>query len=472
MQGLFILTFVFMSDVHSIAGSLEDAVTRRVESSRLKKDDLGLIIARDDGTIIYKLNDSKKFIPASLTKIVTAAAVLEKLPAGYQFVTELKAKRENVKSGRLEGDIYLRGGGDAGFVSESMWFLVNEFTRSGIKEITGNIIVDDSRFDSVRFDGSRDQQRVDRAYDAPIGAMTFNWSAVNIFMRPGAKVGDPVLAFADPENRYIRITNRATTAAMSQKAKIEVTNLGLRKDSSSEEIVVEGRLPLGQAELVAYKSITRPEIWAGYQLYEFLKQRGIRVSGEVKAGLTPPTALTLAQSKSRPISELVGGMMKFSNNYIAEILTKNLAVEITGGVGTMDKGIEVLRAYLKECGIVDAEIYNPSGLSRQNSFRPSDLLKVLQRVQSNFRVYPEFLASLPVAGVDGTLKRRLGDEKLNGQVRAKTGHLSGIAGLGGFVSGSKGRIYTFVFLYNGGADTAFKSQDLFDKIVLELLKMG
>lgn len=469
MQALFILFLITSTQVLWAESSKEKNLVRIVQLSGLQQKKLGLVIADEHGQIILGVNEDKQFIPASLTKIITAAAVLDKLPVGHQFITSVLAESKHVKNSKLTGDLYLRGGGDAGFVSESMWFLVNEFKRTGITEISGDLIVDDTRFDDVRFDLSRDQDRVDRAYDAPIGAMTLNWSAVNVFVRPGISVGASARVFADPDSSYISLVNKAKTVS-GNKTKIEVSNLGFNSKTGVEEIMVSGSIGVAANEFVSYKSITKPEIWAGEQFKGFLQQRGIQLSGKVQRGTVPKSASVLASNKSKPVSDMVYSMMKFSNNYIAEILTKNLGAEIVGVPGTMEKGIQVLRSYLKENGMSDAEIYNPSGLSRKNKFKPNDFVKILLKIKNNFRVYPEFLSSLPIAGVDGTLKRRFGNEGISGHVRAKTGHLSGVSGLSGFASSDSGQIFSFVFLYNGGVDEAYKAKDLFDKLILEVLK--
>lgn len=475
-QANFFLLVLFTSQVVLAKSEVPKEIEKLVESSRLKTSQLGMVVLSPDGTVFYNLNGEKKFIPASLTKIVTGAAVLEKMPVGKQFFTEILANEKDIKNGVITGDVYLRGGGDAGFVSESMWFLVNEFKRSAIKEIKGHIIVDDTQFDNIRFDASRDQERVDRAYDAPIGAMTFNWSAVNIFVRPGKRAGDLARVFVDPENSYIRVINNVKTVSGGGSAKVTVSNTAVRNgtitDEGVEEVKVSGNIGLLSKEFVAYKSVTQPEIWAGVQLIEFFKQRQIKVSAGVRRGVTSKSAIVLAQYKSKPVSDLVIGMMKYSNNYIAEILTKNLGVEMKGAPGTMEKGLEVIREFMISKGLSTAEIYSPSGLSRKNKFSPNDIVKILSSVKDNMRVYPEYLSSLPIAGVDGTLKRRAnGGEEFAGHVRAKTGHLAGVSGLGGFISGKAGQIYSFAFIFNGTpGDDPYRASELFDNVILKLLK--
>ncbi len=445
-----------------------------VRASHISEKKLGLVIARDATETLAELNADQAMTPASLTKIFTAAAVLQKFPVGHQFLTEILGDSE--PSGEsYNGPIYLRGSGDAGFVSESMWFLVNEFVRTGIKEVKGDIVVDDSYFDSVRRDPSRDQTAVDRAYDSPVGAMTMNWSAVSVFVRPAKKTGEAPMVFADPVNDYIRVINKAKTVK-SGPTKIEITNENIGKSSGGlknddqETVLVTGTIALGANEFVAYKSITQPDIWAGHNLKGFLKQRGVTVTGEIRTGVTSSKANVLATSKSRPVGELVNTMMKWSNNYVAEILTKGLGAFVKGRPGTMEKGTQVVREFLKQVGLKDIDYENPSGLSRKNSFRPRDLLTILQYGERHFEFWPEYLTALPIGGVDGTLRKRSHQTDTVGAVRAKTGHLAGVTGLAGYVGGKSGQVYTFAFLYNGNADESYKAQELFDKLIYDLQK--
>src|SRR5690606_23121085 len=159
----------------------------------------------------------------SLTKIVTAFAVLQNLGPSAKLQTTLWAENEPV-NGVLKGDLVLKGGGDSGFVSETMWFLVNEFLRTGVKRIEGTIVVDDSEFDGTRTDKSRDPVRVDRAYDAPVGAMSFNWNSISIFVRP-SQAGSPPTVILDPIDNGYKVKNKAKTVAGSA-SNIQVARRG------------------------------------------------------------------------------------------------------------------------------------------------------------------------------------------------------------------------------------------------------
>jgi D-alanyl-D-alanine carboxypeptidase/D-alanyl-D-alanine-endopeptidase (penicillin-binding protein 4) len=134
----------------------------------------------------------------------------------------------------------------------------------------------------------------------------------------------------------------------------------------------------------------------------------------------------------------------------------------------MEDGVQVIRDYLGAQGLTDFELLNPSGLSRKNKFKAIHFYEVLKKTHASFGLYPEFLASLPIGGVDGTLKNRLNglDEKVH--VRAKTGQLSGVIGLAGFIGRDDGEQFAFVFLYNGDNSTMFKAKDLFDQLTIAI----
>ncbi|MBK9041376.1 MAG: D-alanyl-D-alanine carboxypeptidase/D-alanyl-D-alanine-endopeptidase [Bdellovibrionales bacterium] len=466
----YLLCFSFFWTV-ALGTELSGRLNRSLSQSNLNKDELALVVmlhSEGKAEEILSINADQKFIPASVTKILTAAMALEKYPTGHRFVTELVSSKAN-EGPLLKGDLFLKGGGDPGFVSESMWALVNEFVRTGIKTIEGDLVVDDSRFDKERFDSGRDPERVDRAYDAPIGAMSFNWNSVNIYVRPGKKEGDKPFVYADPENEYIRLINEAHTSGPRSKKDLQVSRKP--NGTKSDTIVVSGKIPVGGDEVVIYKGVLQPEIWSAFNLRSFLLSRGISVKGQVREGKIPSTGVVrLAKIESKPIGAIVTDMMKFSNNYVAEMLTKNLAAELVGIPGTMENGIKVLSDYMNEKGFKSDSfsLTSPSGLSRRNRVTAHQLLRILEDLRKNFTVFPEFVSSLPILGVDGTLKSRMKGSEAKGWVRAKTGMLTGTIGLSGYAGRADGGVITFVFLFNGSANKMDVAKRFFDSLIMEL----
>lgn len=471
-MGIWFFSLIMAVSSGARAASVSERLDKILKDSRVKRDEVGMVVSLHRAgqmETLWSVREQELMIPASLTKILTAVAVLDGLGPSRKLETQLLSTAR-VENGELKGDLILRGGGDPGFVSESMWFLVNELLRTGIRRITGSIRVDDTRFDRVRADDSRQPDRVDRAYDAPVGAMSFNWNSINVFVRPGAKAGDPARVFLDPENSYVKLAGEIRTVESGKKNDVHIDR---RAGKGEEDIVqVGGRVGLSSAEVVSYKNISAPEIWSGHVLVGFLRQRGITVSGEVKVGPTPSQAQLLARAESKPVALMVQDMMKFSNNFVAEMLVKNLAAEKKGTPATLAGGMELVRDFIKGMELPDAnwKMINPSGLSRENRITARDLHKVLAQLHERFTIFPEALAAFPVAGVDGTLKSRMKGSRAEGRVRAKTGLLTGVAGLAGYAGRYDGAPLSFVFMFNGRPNLSEDARALFDRLAAELVQ--
>jgi len=422
-----------------------------IQKNKLNPDHFSLYWSKLDGQLILDHRSQVPMTPASITKIVTASAILEYLPPGTKFKTRLMSSAKVVNS-KLEGALFLVGGGDPGFVSENMWVLVNNFLRSGIREIEGDIVVDDSLFDRVRYDDSRESSRVDRAYDAPVGAMSFNWNSMNVYVRPTEK-GKSAQVYLDPENDYLVLENRTQTVAKGAPA-IDVDRKWNEK-AGTEVVTVRGTIGKENVEHVVFANVSQPDLWAGKNLKAFLQHRGIRVKGAVKVGLVPSSAEVLAEVESKPVEFMLADMNKFSNNFVAEMLTKNVAA-LFEKPATLKTGMKKVNEHLKSEGFGDKEfiVENPSGLTRENRMTTLALWKLLARREKDFRSMPEFLNSFPIAGVDGTLKRRLKGDKTFRQIRAKTGLLNGVTSLAGYASEPNGPPSAFAFIYNGPGDSS------------------
>ncbi len=422
---------------------------------KIETSHVSLEILNDDKSV-YALNENTQKIPASISKILTSYAILKRLTASHHFYTKLFWDGKN---------IYLKGGGDPSFVSENMWFLVNEFSRAGIKTIKGDIIVDDTLFDRVRFDESRESTRVDRAYDAPVGAMSFNWNSVNIFIKPtGAQQKARVVV--DPENRYFDLVNNTTTVSGNVKKELSV------QISNTERLItVSGEIAMGAPEKAIFKNVDTPDLWSGTNLKFFLSQRGISVDGKVRTGAVPENAEQVAVYESKNFAYIMADMNKFSNNFVAEMLTKNIAAEEMKAEASLARGVQGIQAELKKIGLDEKQIkiVNPSGLTRDNSISAHSMNRVLREIKNDFSIFTTFTESLPIAGIDGTLKKRFKDGPAEGWVRAKTGYLSGVVALAGYAGRRDGEVLTFTFLYNGPREEA-QVREAFDQIVLSSLQ--
>jgi D-alanyl-D-alanine carboxypeptidase/D-alanyl-D-alanine-endopeptidase (penicillin-binding protein 4) len=467
---LFLLSFLLFSSPCFSLG-IENNFKQIIKKHHFSESTLGILV-EDQGKNLVTINADKLMVPASLTKIVTAAGILTQYPMNKKFVTELWGKGQIVGE-KLKGSLCLKGGGDPSFVSEKMWYLVNEFQRIGVKTIEGDLIIDAGRFDNESFDSGRDSVRVDRAFDAPISAMSFNWNSVNVYIRPNLEADKPAIVTLDPKNDYLFLDNKSKTVNGNSVKSISVTRT---RENGIDKIIVTGNLSKNASEFVVYKSIFNPVEWTGSHLKEFLSQRGISYKGTVRYTSCEPESLLLASVTSKNLNEIVSDMLKFSNNFVAEMLVKNLAADNIATNpqsinASMKDGIERLKSYLDTLGI-DRKSYvleNVSGLTRDNRFTAFQLAKVLNTVRDDFLIYPEFVSGLPIAGVDGTMKNRLKDGSGN-WVRAKTGYLDGVIGLAGYVGRKDKPPYTFVFMFNGNYEQGQAARNLFDELTKEISK--
>lgn len=445
--------------------SLESQLQNAMKQSGLKPSEVGIWVGQRSekgAEKIFGVSEDTSMIPASLSKLIAVGAVVKTLHPSFKFKTELLSSA-SIKNGALGGSLYLKGSGDPSFVSENMWVLVNNFTRTGVTSVEGDIVVDDTRFDSIRIGKDRENVRNDRAYDAPLGAMSMNWNSVNVYVRPG-KVGEPCEVTADPVNTYLKVRNTCKTVSGSAK--------GVKVDRTSEKsfwgdiVSVSGKIGVNSEEVVVYKNISRPDLWSGAHLLEFLKQRGIIVKGKVVNGTAPKDARVLAFSESKQLSNVIADTAKWSNNYVAEMLVKNLAAEAGVLPATMPEGLKVVQKFTQQLGLNDKNMVfsNASGFTRDNRITAAQLGKFLTLMQADFTVFPEFLMSLPIAGVDGTLRKRMKGGKAERWVRAKTGLLNGVVGLAGYAGETDGEILSFACIFNGSPQKEAQARAFFDKL--------
>lgn len=403
---------------------------------------------------LVSLNADQLMIPASVSKVFTAYTSLKKLGPASTFKTTVHADGP-VKEGKLNGNIYLRGGGDPSLVSERLWMLVNEIIRSGIKHITGNIIADSSYFDYSRSPDSRPKYLKDQAYNAPVGALSFNFNTTTVYVRPGEAVGKPPIIIIDPENSYIDVVNQATTKSSGGSHTINASRTEYVKGDLGDTVLLRGSIPMGHPEVRFYRNIVNPALYTAHMFQTFWQRRGLKLDGVIKEGATPPGAQQLMQFESLPLWQVVWGMNKFSNNFVADQILKKVGAEAWGVPGTIDKGLTTMRDLLEDIGIPKKayEIKDGSGLTRDTKVTARQVVHVLLSAHDDLSVAPEFMASFGIAGEDGTLRSRFHSSRLQKQLRAKTGSLDGVTALAGFCPSRDNEPLAFAILLN---DTKLK----------------
>ena len=421
------------------------------------------VVSVTTGEILFESGAGKLYHPASTMKLLTAAAALVKLKPNYRFHTTLYT--EGMEGSRVRGNVYLKGRGDPLLAVEQLEEMAKTLVQSGVKEIDGDIVVDDTYFDDVP------KGKGWMWDDGPIGgyyshqsALTINHNGVTVTVSPGAEIGGPVYVRLEPQTEYLKVLNHAVTVSASEGGSLIIERQ--TKPVPANVLTIRGFMQVSQEAVRRQVDIVNPALFCGTLFREALARHGISVQGMVRQGVVPDSAVEIAVHTSLPLSLIVRKMNKHSDNLIAELLLKTLGAEVIGAAGTSQKGLQVINEFLSEAGIATTQsaLADGSGVSRYNLLSASMLTNLLVYMFQDFSVMPEYLMSLPVAGVDGTLSWRMKDMGSEGVLRAKTGTLRGVTALAGYAMTTDGEILAFAMLMSHYVGSSNPRRALQDKI--------
>jgi serine-type D-Ala-D-Ala carboxypeptidase/endopeptidase (penicillin-binding protein 4) len=427
----------------------------------------------DRGDELYARNADAAFTPASNQKLLVAAAALDALGPACSFST--RALALGLRRGdTLDGDLVLRGGGDPTLTTERLATLAAAVRAAGIRRVTGRVRGDDSHLDRQRLGTGWSWDDEPFYYAAPISGLTLNGNTVDVEVRPAARAGLPPLVHLMPSAAPMTVHVRAATGAPG-----EPNSVGVDRVRARDEVLITGRLPLGSAPVTTRVTVEDPPLYAAAVFTALLRERGVRVERPPTVMTAPVGARLVDEIRSPPLAEIVRDMNKFSDNLIAETLLKQLGVREmdrtpAGGIG--GRGEAVLRAFLSRCGVGRPALApaDGSGLSRQNLVSPRNLVRLLAAMDRH-PARAAFFDSLPVAGVDGTLRRRMVGTPAQGAVRAKTGTLTHVTALSGIVTTRSGERLAFSILtnnYPGPLAAASGPRAMEDAIAVALAEFG
>jgi D-alanyl-D-alanine carboxypeptidase/D-alanyl-D-alanine-endopeptidase (penicillin-binding protein 4) len=416
------------------------------------------VVSLDTGATLYARGADLLLNPASNVKLFTAAAALARLGPEYRFDTEVSTDAASAGlPGGVARTLYLRGKGDPSLVTERVHALAADLLHLGLRRV-GDLTLDDGWFDAVRIGPGFDQEGGDKAYLAPAGALSLNFNTVAVHVGPGERAGAPGRVELEPDSAYFEIVNRTTTVGPRAARRLVISSTPL--PGGRQRVVVEGRLPSRGRTSATWRRIDDPPRYLGETLRRVLELHGVKVTGRVRLGPVPADARLLHVAESESLGEVVRRLQKTSNNFIAEQLVKAMGAAAAGPPGTWASGVGAVEGFLAEAGIPRGAyvMKNGSGLNDANRFSARQTVQLLAAMWRRFPVSAEFLAALPVAGRDGTIRTRMEGTDAVGQVRAKTGTLDGVVALSGYVETAAHEHLAFAVLVNdhggrGGAVT-------------------
>lgn len=405
-----------------------------------------------DGKVLFAMGSQRPLIPASTTKLVLSSALLANLSPAFRMQTRIY-RTGPLKDGRVAGDLIVVGDGDPFLVSEELFLIASELRLLGYKEFTGDLVIDNSLFVKETFDEVQNKAQgcAMRAFDAPVSALGVNFNSLTLAISPSEIAGTPALASLEPfPLKGVKVRNDVRTVTQGTKIEFACANTS----DGTLEVSVRGNIALGSPVHRLYRSLPETQKLAGVYIQSFLSNLGIHVRGQVREGQRPPKAEHILTHESKPLSDLVKGLAHYSNNYMADVMLKRMAVE-AGRPGTFAEGVKVLASFLRSVGIKDSFVLKDgSGLSYQTRLSAEQLTKILLYAARDFRIFPDFLASLPNGGESGTLKGRFhfNGVDMRGNVRAKTGTLSDpvtVSALAGYFQHPSLGLISFAILQNG-----------------------
>jgi len=399
----------------------------------------------ETGEEILSWNDREPRNPASVEKMLTTLVALDILGPAYRWKTEVYALGD-VSNAELQGDLLLKGYGDPYLVAERVWQMLRQIRQAGIDKISGNLLLDDSYFDVAYYDPAAFDREPLRAYNVAPNALLTNFKVVRYYFEPEPG-SNKVLVRLDPHLENLDIVNRLTTVSGSCRG--YQRGIAINANERFDQITFSGKFPSGcDTYSMARTALSHNEYT--YGLFRAMwRESGGQFNGGWEQARAPDDVEPTLVFESRPLSEIITSVNKHSNNVMARQLLYTLAAERLGAPGTEESGRQVVWDWLRERNLDfnQFKLENGAGLSRESRMTARDLGQMLRYAyESPFM--PEYLSSLSLSGLDGTLSRRFRDSALTGKAHIKTGSLDDVSAFAGYFQSRAGNRYIVVTMHN------------------------
>jgi serine-type D-Ala-D-Ala carboxypeptidase/endopeptidase (penicillin-binding protein 4) len=467
-------------------GRFAERAEKLVQTPPVDKGEWGLlVIDAVTGETLYEKNADKYFVPASNMKLLTTALALDTLGPDYKFRTTIETNGALAPDGKLSGDLVLVGRGDPNLSNRKFPFdtkeefdgppekalaeLADAIAARGVKEVTGDVIGDDSYFPRERYPDGWEIDDMVWEYGAAISAIVVDDNTVTLTLTAGDKAGQVVQGTIEPVEQEFVIKNEVLTSGPKEKPDLRLT-----REPGSNTVVVSGTLPARSAARKLVLAIQEPAQHAAALLAKLLQDRGVKVDGKIRAQHVPDPAeasrTVLAEHLSIRLGDSVKLVNKISQNLHTEVLLRTAARQ--SGLWTDPDDVpKFAKAFYTKAGIREDDVVQTdgSGLSRHDLVTPRAFVALLQYAQKQ-SWFAEYYASLPVAGVDGTLNERMKESGIAGRIHAKTGSVSHVRTLTGFAETIGGRRLIFSFLSNNQEGKSHEVHEALDGLCLAMIE--
>ena len=447
------------------APTLPPPLTRQLRIAGIPSDHVSLYLRQvSSPRPALALNEQVPRNPASVMKLLTTFVALDILGPAYTWPTEAYV-RGSLKRGRLHGDLILKGYGDPYLTPEAFWKFVWGLRQRGLEVIDGDVVLDDSFFDTPLHDRGDFDGQPHRVYNALPHPLSISFQAVQLHLIPDRPAGR-VRVFSDPPLANLTIRNELELVPSPCQGPNRWPELDIHQGPSGATVKLRGNYSSACPESTLACLVMDPASHAGGAFSALWRDLGGRLEGKVRSGGVPFNAVLFHSMESRPLGEVIRAMNKYSNNLMSELLLLTMAAERHGQPGTVESGRVVLRDWLHAQGLDFPELVldNGSGLSRAARVAAKSVGQLLLTAYES-PYMPEFMASLAIAGVDGTVRRRVRNQPVAGRAHIKTGSLDGVSTMAGYVLGQDGDRWIVVLLVNHEGITPWQGARLQDALL-------
>lgn len=413
---------------------------------------------------LFTFNADKPMNPASAIKTVTTLAALESLGPAFTWQTELFALGP-IENGVLRGDLLMKGGGDPFLVEDQLRGMLKSLQRAGVQHITGNLILDGSYFDSSVENTELIDNQAGRSYNTNPNAIIANFQAMTFFFYPHTN-GRDVIIHTDPRLPNVKITNRLSLRNRSCGGYQRGISFNLNPDDPSE-VIFEGQFPSRCSRYQMVREVLNAPDYTFGLFKELWLELGGQLDGGILRGAVPDDLDPIVVWNSVPMSDIIKSINKFSNNLMTRHLLLTLGAEILGPPATVEKGIEAMKNYL-ELKSLDSNLLtltNGAGLSRDTRVTAGLLNEVLQSAWAS-PYMPEYVASLPINGMDGTMRNRVRGTQMSGRMHVKTGSLDEVTAVNGFIYSQSNRVFAVSGIVNHELADRGPGNELLDSLLI------
>jgi D-alanyl-D-alanine carboxypeptidase/D-alanyl-D-alanine-endopeptidase (penicillin-binding protein 4) len=413
---------------------------------------------------IFRANENHFFVPASTTKLFTSALALSRLGPAFRIQTTVSSAQQPDANGLLAGDLVLNGAGDPSLKTADVEFLAEQIYQRGIRRVDGAVIGDDSAFLWEPYSPGWSIEDPVQGDGAPVSALTLNDNSVTLHLSPGSVSFDPPVPLFQVENQL-------------EPNPIGPSIIHFERLPGSLNLRIWGTIQPDAKESTVSLSVDDPALYAAMVLFDALLRHGVSIEGKPHARHrrpgekfpAPSAPCVLAVHESAPLVDDLRLTEKTSQNLHAETYLHLVALQ-RAGLGSRSAGLDELHDFLDVAKVPKDQymLYDGSGLSRLNLLTPHAVTSLLSYMAKS-TVNDDWFSLQAVAGVDGTLERRFKNVKIRGRISGKTGSLSHVSALSGYVTRKSGKQYAFSILVNNYNAHTAEIRDLIDKLVTLLV---